>query len=208
MIQNIPLTPMWYQIPLPELPDSSVAREPLAQFRIAALTSRANSLLSEIRSGAPQQSSSSNNSRKPPKINNAPRTTADQAFLKQILSDGTHQDKLSALILLVRESPLHRISELERLRVMAGGSSTEAGGVKGGGGGREERVSAVRGLADWWVSGGGKDVGKLRWELFVIVASRVGTETNSRTGTSRINLCYHTQLLRTDIFCCSLSKIG
>lgn len=92
----------------------------------------------------------------------APRATADEAFLKQILADGTHQDKLSALILIVRESPIHRINELERLRVMAGGNSLESGGGVKGGGGREERISAVKGLADWWVSGGGKDVGKLR----------------------------------------------
>ena len=87
------------------------------------------------------------------------KTSSDAAFLKQILADGTHQDKSSALILLVRESPLHRIDELERLRVMAGASGE--GGIKGGGG-REERMSVMRALGDWWVSGGGKEAGKLR----------------------------------------------
>jgi len=37
----------------------------------------------------------------------------------------------------------------------------EDGGV-GGGGGRDERVAVMRALADWWVSGGGKESGKLR----------------------------------------------
>lgn len=85
------------------------------------------------------------------------RGGTDAAFVAQILRDGTHQDKLSALILLVRESPLHRMAELDRLKAMAGGSSG------GGLGGREEKVATLRAVADWWVSGGGKQAGKLRY---------------------------------------------
>lgn len=86
-------------------------------------------------------------------------SSSDAAFISQILSGGTHQDKLSALVLLVRESPIHSISDLERLRGMAGWRD----GAPGSGGGRDQRMATIRALADWWVSGGGKETGKLRY---------------------------------------------
>jgi len=158
--QNIPYTPLWTQIPTAEIPQPAVPLEPIAQFRLAALQSRANALMTQFREGSfPVAGGNGRNivKKKDPAMG---KTSSDAAFLKQILSDGTHQDKLSALILLVRESPIHRIDELERLRVMAGGSSGES--VVKGGGGREERMSVMRALGDWWVSGGGKESGKLR----------------------------------------------
>lgn len=85
-------------------------------------------------------------------------SSSDAAFISQILSSGTHQDKLSALILIVRESPIHAISELERARGMAGWRD----GAPSAGGGRDQRMATIRALADWWVSGGGKEAGKLR----------------------------------------------
>ncbi|TXT12976.1 hypothetical protein VHUM_01377 [Vanrija humicola] len=86
-------------------------------------------------------------------------SAADAKFVSEILSAGTHQDKLSALVLLVRESPVHAVKEIEKLRAMAGWRD----GAPGGGGGRDERMATVRALADWWVTGGGKEAGKLRY---------------------------------------------
>lgn len=86
-------------------------------------------------------------------------SSSDTAFISQILSSGTHQDKLSALVLLVRESPIHAISELERMRAMAGWRD----GAPHSGGGRDERLATIRALADWWVTGGGKENGKLKY---------------------------------------------
>jgi ribosome biogenesis protein MAK21 len=38
----------------------------------------------------------------------------------------------------------------------------EDGGTSGGGN-KDQRIAVVKGLADWWVSGGGKDSGKLKY---------------------------------------------
>jgi ribosome biogenesis protein MAK21 len=84
-------------------------------------------------------------------------SSSDAAFISQILSSGTHQDKLSALVLIVRESPMHAVAELERLRSMAGWRDGAPGG-----GARDLRLASVRALADWWVTGGGKPAGKLK----------------------------------------------
>ncbi|WVQ74310.1 hypothetical protein IAR50_003908 [Cryptococcus sp. DSM 104548] len=86
-------------------------------------------------------------------------SSADKAFITQILQSGTHQDKLSALVLIVRESPVHGVKELEKLRGMAGWKED---GI-GGGGNKDQRVAVVKALADWWVFGGGKQAGKLRY---------------------------------------------
>lgn len=163
---------MWYNISLPELPDYEQA-EPLPPFRLAGLQSRVNTLLSEFRTAVTSGTAGAQGKGKGASKNSATfgKSTADAAFLRQVLQDGTHQDKLSALILLVRESPLHRMDELERLRIMAGGKQFDASdagssthsAVKGAGGGREERIAVLRALADWWVSGGGKETGKLKY---------------------------------------------
>lgn len=86
-------------------------------------------------------------------------SSADAAFLNQILTSGTHQDKLSALVLLVRESPIHAVKDLSRLRGMMG---VKEDGTMGGGGNKDQRVAVCNALVDWWVSGGGKENGKLR----------------------------------------------
>lgn len=36
-------------------------------------------------------------------------------------------------------------------------------GTFGGGGNKDQRVAAMKALADWWVTGGGKESGKLRY---------------------------------------------
>jgi ribosome biogenesis protein MAK21 len=83
-----------------------------------------------------------------------------------VLTSGTHQDKLAALTLLIRESPLHSVKELGRLRGMTGykeDSAAAEGRVgAGAGGNKDQRVAVCKALVDWWVSGGGKASGKLR----------------------------------------------
>ncbi|KGB76848.1 ribosome biogenesis protein MAK21 [Cryptococcus deuterogattii R265] len=86
-------------------------------------------------------------------------SSSDQAFISQILQSGTHQDKLSALVLIVRESPVHAVKELDKLRGMAGWKED---GI-GGGGNKDQRVAVMKALADWWVGGGGKEQGKLKY---------------------------------------------
>ncbi len=122
---------------------------PVPAAKLATLQSRATSLLQSLTASNAKSS-----------LGRYSKSSSDAAFLSQILASGTHQDKLSALVLLVRESPLHRTAEMERLRAMAGWS--EQGGAGKGGGGREEKVAVMRALSDWWVSGGGKESGKLR----------------------------------------------
>lgn len=60
---------------------------------------------------------------------------------------------------MIRDSPLHAVKELSRLRAMAGWKE-EAIGT--GGGNKDQRLAVVKALADWWVTGGGKESGKLR----------------------------------------------
>ncbi|KAK4686047.1 ribosome biogenesis protein MAK21, partial [Tremellales sp. Uapishka_1] len=138
---NIPATTSWPSL-IPDLALPASPLEPIQPFAFNGLRVRAQKLLADL----------------PPLSRSG--SSSDATFISQILSSGTHQDKLSALVLLVRESPIHAVKELERLRNMAGWK--EEGGV-GGGGGRDERVAVMRALADWWVSGGGKEAGKLRY---------------------------------------------
>ncbi|ORX37639.1 CBF/Mak21 family-domain-containing protein [Kockovaella imperatae] len=93
-----------------------------------------------------------------PPLNRA-SSSSDAAFISQILQSGTHQDKLSALVLLVRESPMHAVKELNRLRNMAGWKEDGLGG----GGNKDQRIAVLKALADWWISGGGKESGKLKY---------------------------------------------
>jgi ribosome biogenesis protein MAK21 len=38
----------------------------------------------------------------------------------------------------------------------------EDGTTSGGGGNKDQRVAVMKALADWWVTGGGKETGKLK----------------------------------------------
>lgn len=61
----------------------------------------------------------------------------------------------------MRESPIHAVKELGKLRGMTG--YKEDGSMTGGGGNKDQRVAVCKALVDWWVSGGGKESGKLRY---------------------------------------------
>ncbi|KAK8849739.1 hypothetical protein IAR55_005074 [Kwoniella newhampshirensis] len=137
---NVPAAPSWPSL-APPLPPLTSTPPPPSGHHLNELRQRANRLLETLPPLARAGSSS------------------DAAFINQILTSGTYQDKLSALVLLVRESPIHAVKELNRLRTMAGWKED---GI-GGGGNKDQRVAVMKALADWWVSGGGKEQGKLRY---------------------------------------------
>jgi hypothetical protein len=126
-------------------------------------------------------------------------SSSDAAFISQILSSGTHQDQLSALVLLVRESPIHAARELGRLRAMTGWK--EDGGV-GAGGNKDQRIAVMKALADWWVTGGGKEKGKLRW----VHPGKTCSSGLIISDTLRISLSSHIPDLQTGISSSSLSR--
>lgn len=136
----MPATPVWTSL-VPELAPSQQTLEPIQTFKLQGLRSKANNLLENLNPLSRAGSSS------------------DAAFITQILQSGTHQDKLSALVLLVRESPIHAVKELNRLRGMMG---FKEDGTIGGGGNKDQKVAVIKALADWWTTGGGKESGKLR----------------------------------------------
>lgn len=144
---QVPATSTWPDLLPPLSPIAGLA--PLPPFKLQGLRSRAEGYLRDL----------------PPLGRKT--SSADAAFISQVLSSGTHQDKLAALILLVRESPIHAVKELTRLRGMTGykedveASEAKVGG--GSGGNKDQRVAVCRALVDWWVSGGGKASGKLRY---------------------------------------------
>ena len=140
-IQIVPAAPSWWTL-VPTLSAPATPLEPIQPFRLAALRNKAAQLLEKL-----------------PPLNRA-GSSSDAAFINQILQSGTHQDKLSALVLLVRESPIHAVKELSRLRAMTGWKED---GTLGGGGNKDQRVAVMKALADWWVNGGGKETGKLRY---------------------------------------------
>ncbi|KAK1923668.1 putative ribosome biogenesis protein [Papiliotrema laurentii] len=137
----VPPSPSWSAL-APPLSPPAAPLEPLQPFRLAGLRNKATNLLDNL-----------------PALNRA-SSSSDTAFISQILQSGTHQDKLSALILLVRESPIHAVKELSRLRSMTGWKED---GTFGGGGNKDQRVAVMKALADWWVTGGGKEAGKLKY---------------------------------------------
>lgn len=56
---------------------------------------------------------------------------------------------------------MHAVKELGKLRGMTG--YKEDGSMTGGGGNKDQRVAVCKALVDWWVSGGGKESGKLKY---------------------------------------------
>ncbi|EIW71398.1 hypothetical protein TREMEDRAFT_67745 [Tremella mesenterica DSM 1558] len=138
---TVPAAPSWPSL-VPPLPTPSAPLKPLPASKLNTLRQRANHLLDTL---TPLNKSSS---------------SSDAAFISQILQSGTHQDKLAALILLVRESPVHAVKELNRLRAMAGWKEDAVGA---GGGNNDQRVAVLKALADWWITGGGKESGKLKY---------------------------------------------
>src|SRR5262245_3741949 len=117
---TLPHVSHWYSS-LPPLPSTSSPPPPITPAQLSTLTSRAASLLTD----ASAQSKSS-----------------EQSFFHTIVQSGTLSDRLSALTLLVQESPIHNTKALDSLKSMI-----ERGKGKGG---RDESLKALRCVVDWW----------------------------------------------------------
>ncbi|KAJ1972207.1 RNA-binding ribosome biosynthesis protein mak21, partial [Dimargaris verticillata] len=116
--------PKWYETPVPELDDAKA--QPLTDDGATQqLYQQAEKLyLAEAEVF-----------QKKPTIG-----PSDQKFIRTMLDSGTANDKVSALTLLIRESPLHACKSFEHLFSLAGKSN------------RREAVSAVASLKDLFVS--------------------------------------------------------
>ena len=112
--------PQWFLQPLPELKKSKP--NPNSQSSTDGRIQHANKLLEDLPKSA--QSSSAVSS-------------SDKKFLDQMLKSGTLNDRVSALALLIAESPIHAISSLEALKNMASKPK------------REEALRAMKALVDW-----------------------------------------------------------
>lgn len=112
--------PQWFLQPLPQLTKSkaNVGKSLATDGQIA----RSQKLLEEL----PKTVSSS-----------SAVSASDKKFLDQMLKSGTLNDRVSALALLIAESPIHNISSLESLKSMAAKPK------------REEALRAMKALIDW-----------------------------------------------------------
>ncbi|KAJ1979707.1 RNA-binding ribosome biosynthesis protein mak21 [Dimargaris xerosporica] len=116
--------PKWYEIPVPELDDARA--QPLADDRTTQLLYQQAEKLYLAEAEVFQRK---------PTIG-----PSDQKFIRTMLDSGTANDKVSALTLLIRESPLHAFKSFEHLFSLAGKSN------------RREAVSAVASLKDLFIS--------------------------------------------------------
>ncbi|KAF7724874.1 hypothetical protein EC973_000587 [Apophysomyces ossiformis] len=112
-------TPHWHQIQLSAVSIKNAKK--LSNVEIASKYSYARELLSQENGNAEKHSSLS---------------SSDRTFMSNILTSGTLNDKISALTLLVQESPLHAIKTLDTLMSMTKKK------------GRKEAVMAIESLKD------------------------------------------------------------
>ena len=124
-------TAQWYTSKPQLAPHASLA--PASPEKLAAFASRAASL-HDADTATFQHSSAYHSS------------SSEASFLQKMSYSGTLSDRLSALTLLVQNSPLHNVKALETLKGMA-----EKGRGKGG---RGDCLKALRCVVDWWVGGG------------------------------------------------------
>jgi ribosome biogenesis protein MAK21 len=143
----VPASPDWYNF-LPPLPATSKPHVSQSASQLATLLDRASSLHAselDIFSARPNSVGSS---------------VPDNAFLRNILANGTLSDRLSVLTLMAQSAPLHNIRALEALKNLAErgrggvGVSQDTERSKGKAPGREDRLKAARAIMDWWVGGG------------------------------------------------------
>ncbi|TIB68406.1 hypothetical protein E3P77_01125 [Wallemia ichthyophaga] len=112
--------PQWFLQPLPQLSKSKANTS--KSLTSDGQISHAQKLLEDL----PKIASSS-----------SAVSASDKKFLDQMLKSGTLNDRVSALALLVAESPIHNISSLESLKNMAAKPK------------REEALRAMKALVDW-----------------------------------------------------------
>ncbi|WFD42226.1 RNA-binding ribosome biosynthesis protein mak21 [Malassezia psittaci] len=108
-------------------------------------------------------------------------TQSDLQFARTLLTSnkaGTLSDRISAVTLLLQNSPLHNIKSLETLMAMAAKPS------------REEASRATRALADWFASGGGLGPSKLKYfRDQPLLPEAAAVFSNATTQALRVCVC-------------------
>ncbi|KAF9951670.1 hypothetical protein BGZ70_000896 [Mortierella alpina] len=118
-------SPQWYNNPLPELEDDGKEHHML-ETTLAQKTTQAMRLLEEENTKYDE---------------NPNLSSSDKNFVSTIMTSGTLNDRVSALTLLVQESPLHTTKSLDKLMAMAEKKS------------RTESVKSVESLKDLFTGG-------------------------------------------------------
>ncbi|KAF9934002.1 hypothetical protein FBU30_003720 [Linnemannia zychae] len=118
-------TPQWYNNTLPELEDDGKDHH-ILETTLNQKTTQATRLLEEENTKYDENPSLS---------------SSDKNFVSTIMSSGTLNDRVSALTLLVQESPLHTTKSLDKLMAMAEKKS------------RTEAVKSIESLKDLFIGG-------------------------------------------------------
>lgn len=118
-------SPQWYNNELPELEDDGKAHHML-ETTLAQKTTQAMRLLEEENTKYDE---------------NPNLSSSDKNFVSTIMASGTLNDRVSALTLLVQESPLHTTKSLDKLMAMAEKKS------------RTEAVKSIESLKDLFIGG-------------------------------------------------------
>lgn len=118
-------SPQWYNHELPELEDDGKDHHML-ETTLAQKTTQAMRLLEEENTRYDE---------------NPNLSSSDKNFVSTIMASGTLNDRVSALTLLVQESPLHTTKSLDKLMAMAEKKS------------RTEAVKSIESLKDLFIGG-------------------------------------------------------
>ncbi|KAF9383546.1 hypothetical protein CPC16_008873 [Podila verticillata] len=118
-------SPQWYNTELPELEDDGKDHHML-ETTLAQKTTQAMRLLEEENTRYDE---------------NPNLSSSDKNFVSTIMASGTLNDRVSALTLLVQESPLHTTKSLDKLMAMAEKKS------------RTEAVKSIESLKDLFIGG-------------------------------------------------------
>lgn len=118
-------SPQWYNNTLPELEDDGKDHH-MIETTLAQKTTQATRLLEEENTKYDENPSLS---------------SSDKNFVSTIMASGTLNDRVSALTLMVQESPLHTTKSLDKLMAMAEKKS------------RTEAVKSIESLKDLFIGG-------------------------------------------------------
>ncbi|KAM3589087.1 RNA-binding ribosome biosynthesis protein mak21 [Umbelopsis sp. WA50703] len=121
---HIEPAPQWHSISLPALKGTPAPSKSLIDTEVSAKYQRATELLDQENTAAESHPS---------------LTSSDRSFLSDILKSGTLNDKVSALTLLVQESPIHALRTMDTLMGMSKKKS------------RKEAVQAITSLKDLFI---------------------------------------------------------
>lgn len=120
----VPSDVLWYEVSLD--PELTQDHEPLTPAQIATLYERGKAALEQDNTNYYEEFTKNSSQRK---------------FMSQILNDGTLNDKISALTLLLQESPLHNVKSLDTLVGYCGKKS------------RNSALQSLNALKDLFLSG-------------------------------------------------------